>query len=174
MRPSISVCFGGALSATLLGLATPALAQAVAPPSEIKEVVTAPKDPTLAPPKPNDTAVDGMHAAVSAGGQYAAGNSKLFAGSALGKFDIRRGANAFATSLIGNYAESYFTPPGTYTPGTGGSPGKITPGGPGAWYPSTENLQIKLRYDRYITSNTSLFLQVTGLNDAFQAIVRER
>jgi hypothetical protein len=152
-------------------VAAPALAQtAVAPPADLKEVVGAPKDPALAPPKPFEPPTDGTHAALSAGGQYAAGNSKLFAASILGKFDIRRGANAFAMSIIGNYAEAFFSPPGTYTPGTGGSPGTITPGAPGAWYPSTDNLQIKLRYDRYLTSSLSLFFQATGLHDPFQAI----
>src|SRR5271170_2108390 len=143
------------LLAGSLAITAPALAQTTAaPPADLAQAVSAPKDPTLAPPKP-DAPVDGEHAAVSAGGQYAAGNSKLFAGSALAKFDIRRGANAFAASLVGNYAEAFFTPPATFTPGTGGNPGKITPGAPGQWYPSTDNLQIKLRYDRYLTSNLS-------------------
>ncbi len=45
-----------------------------------------------------------------------------------------------------------------------------TPTLPGSWQRSTENLQGKVRYDRYLNRNTSVFLQVTGTHDAFQAI----
>jgi len=162
--PSLFV--SSALVASSVALASSALAQTAAvPPSDVAVVVNAPKP--IAAPKPIEPATDTTNAAISAGGQYAAGNSKLFAGSVQAKFDMRRGANAFAAAVVGNYAESYFLPPGSYNATTN----TITPGGSGSWYPSTENLQAKLRYDRFITSHMSLFLQVSGLNDAFQAIV---
>jgi hypothetical protein len=62
--------------------------------------------------------------------------------------------------VIGNFAEALTTPtamPGTPTP-------------PGTWKESTENLQGKLRYERYFTTAFSGFLQATGTHDAFQAI----
>jgi hypothetical protein len=152
--------------ATSFVLASSALAQTAAtPPADLTMAVAVPK-PTEAL-KPFEPSVDSTNAAISAGGQYAAGNSKLLAGSVQGKFDIRRGADAFAASVVGNYAESFFVPAGSYSAATN----TITPGGAGKWYPSTENLQGKLRYDRYVTRNMSLFLQVSGLNDAFQAVV---
>jgi hypothetical protein len=86
---------------------------------------------------------------VSAGGQYAAGNSKLYAATGQGKLELRRGDNGFGAALVGNFAESYVS---------------------GSYQRSTENLQGKLRYDRYFTSIFGGFLQLTGTHDAFQAI----
>ena len=131
------------------GQATPpSPAESGAPPAELTQAVAAPKAadaPTIAPP------TDSTNAAVSAGGQYAAGNSKLFAVTGLGKFDVRRGNNAFGVSVLGNYAEGA-TPPATSMQAT------------------TENLQGKLRYDRYFTPAFGAFLQLTGTHDSFQAI----
>jgi hypothetical protein len=155
----------GALSAALFTLATPALAQTPptgtgAPPADLTQTVVAPKGPGDGP-KPNDTSADSTDAAISAGGQFATGNSREFAATGLGKFNIRRGADAFGASLLGNYAEAFVVPAAT-------APG--TPSAPGAWQRSTENLQGKVRYDRYLNRNTSVFLQVTGTHDAFQAV----
>jgi hypothetical protein len=127
----------------------PVPAQSGAPPADLTQTVAAPTAadaPTIAPP---DT--DSTNAAVSAGGQFASGNSKLFAATGLGKFDMRRGDNAFGAQLLGNYAEGAVAPSTTL---------KST----------TENLQGKLRYDRYFTSAFGAFLQLTGTHDAFQAI----
>jgi hypothetical protein len=127
---------------------TPPPAETGTPPADLKQSVAAPtaaSAPTLA------ASTDSMNAEVSAGGQFAAGNSKLFAATGLGKFDIRRGANGFGALLVGNYAEGAVAPSTTLKP-------------------STENLQGKLRYDRYFTPAFGAFVQVTGTHDAFQAI----
>jgi hypothetical protein len=128
----------------------PVPAQTGAPPADLSQsVAAAPKAadaPNLAAP-----ATDSTNAAVSAGGQFASGNSKLFAASGLGKFDMRRGDNAFGALLVGNYAEGAVAPSTTL---------KST----------TENLQGRIRYDRYFTSAFGAFLQLTGTHDAFQAI----
>jgi hypothetical protein len=150
-----STCVAGVLTILLASWVEPARgqvpapAQAGKPPADLAQTVTAPTGadaPTLAAP-----ATDSTNAAVSAGGQFAAGNSKLFAATGLGKFDMRRGDNGFGAQLVGNYAEGAIAPSTTL---------KTT----------TENLQGKLRYDRYFTPAFGAFLQLTGTHDAFQAI----
>jgi hypothetical protein len=151
--------------ASSLVLASSALAQTAAvPPGDLSMAVTAPK--LTEAPKPYEATVNSTDAAISAGGQFATGNSQSFAASGRGNFVIRRGANAFGATVIGNYAEAKVTPaPAPFVPGA------ITPTPAAAsWQKSTENLQGKLRYDRYFTSNFSAFFQITGTHDAFQAI----
>jgi hypothetical protein len=165
MRFSISSCWAAVIAAAVLGVATPALAQTTptgngAPPADLAPAITAPKGPGDGP-KPNEISVDSTDAALSAGGQFATGNSRQFASTGLGKFNIRRGADAFGASLLGNYAEAFIVPTPT---------APMMAVGPGAWQRSTENIQGKLRYDRYLSRNLSLFAQVTGTHDAFQAI----
>ena len=130
-----------------------------APPADEAAVVAAPK-PVAAPPT-TAPATDAMHAAISTGGQFQTGNSHLWAITGQGKYDIRRGNDAFAASVIGNYARSE-TFPAAATVGT--------PPPPGIWADSTNNVQGKLRYDRYLTGDASLYMQVTGTHDAFQAL----
>jgi hypothetical protein len=158
-------------SLVLFLVASEAFAQTtVTPPADIAQAVTAPKVAGEAPPEPPPPLTDTLNAAISAGGQFATGNSKLAAASGLGKMDIRRGNNAFAASLGGNYAESYVVPSITIVPGVnGGKPTEI-PAAPAAWKESTENIQAKLRYDRFVSRPLSFFLQLTGTHDAFQAI----
>ena len=130
------------LLAALAALPTPAFAQTAAvPPPDIGQAVKSPA-PSAAPLASVKLDVDATDAAVSAGAQYAAGNSKMVAGTGLGKLSLRRGADAFAASLVGNYARAYTVP--ALPPGT--PLGTAPP--PGAWQTSTENLQGKLRYDR--------------------------
>jgi putative salt-induced outer membrane protein YdiY len=143
-------------------LAAPsAIAQAAptgAPPADEAALVAAPKNPAAAAPA-GAAASDVMHASVSAGGQLASGNSNLYAATATGKFDIRRGSDVFAAGLIGNYSYSEIaTTPSPGTPPTS------------SWKKSTENVQGKVRYERFLTNNASLYAQVTGTHDAFQAI----
>jgi hypothetical protein len=111
-----------------------------------------------------------MNASVSAGGQFATGNSRLVAATGTGKFDMRRGDNAFAAAVIGNYSEAYSAPSATYvTDPMTGQTVQVPAAAPG-WKESVENLQGKLRYDRYFSRNFSAFMQLTGTHDAFQAI----
>jgi len=126
-----------------------------APPADLASTVAGPKGPGDAPGA-NKLDVDFLHAAVSAGGQFQTGNSKIYAGTATGMFELRRGADDFGASLIGNYAETYVapTPPTTTT---------------GEWKRSTENFQGKARYERYLLPNLSGFVQVTGTHDRFIA-----
>ncbi len=141
------------------------------PPADIAQAVKAPAVAGVAPPAPPPPPTDSLNAALSAGGQFATGNSGLAAASGLGKFDIRRGDNAFAASLGGNYAEAYLIPAPTVIPATtsGGNP-TVIPAAPPGWKESTENIQAKVRYDRYLTPAFSVFAQLTGTHDAFQAL----
>jgi hypothetical protein len=121
-----------------------------APPADAKAIVAAPTGPSEAPP---DAAPDGNKgtdtttATVSAGGQLATGNSQLLAGSASGAFEARRGSNGFGAALVGNYGQS-------------GSPVLL----------STENLQGRARYDRYLLKPLSIFLIGTGRYDRFEGL----
>jgi hypothetical protein len=156
-RPSrVRLATGFSAFATLTTAASGALAQvpagapgaAGAPPTDLSQsVAQGPAERTA--PEAVAPATDSTNAAVSAGGQYAAGNSRLYAATGQGKLDLRRGDNGFGAALVGNFAESDVA---------------------GAWTKSTENLQGKLRYDRYFTSVFGAFLQATGTHDAFQAI----
>src|SRR5882672_1943297 len=68
-----------------------------APPPDAKALVDAPKEGPDAPKLENPS--DETTATVSAGGQFASGNSKLVAFTANGKFDMRRGKNGFGAAL---------------------------------------------------------------------------
>ena len=87
---------------------------------------------------------------VSAGGQASTGNSNSLAGTVNGVLDMRRGYNGYGAALLGNYARG--APPGQPEVET------------------TENLQGKLRYDRFLGEPDSVFLLTTGRHDKFQGL----
>ncbi|MGH7269093.1 MAG: DUF481 domain-containing protein [Polyangiaceae bacterium] len=119
-----------------------------APPPDAKELVSAPTAvanvPVIATP------TDSTSATVSAGGQLSTGNSRLAAATANGKFDMRRGSDGFGASLLGNY-------------GQGALPGQEI-------VETTANLQGRVRYDRYVIEQMSLFGIATGRYDKFQGL----
>lgn len=116
-----------------------------APPPDTAALVTAPKATEDVPkfdPQTNETT-----ATVSAGGQLSTGNSQQAAVTGNGKFAMRRGADAFGAAIIGNYGE-------------GAAPGQEL-------RETTENLQGRLRYDRFVLDEMSLFLMGTAMHDRF-------
>jgi putative salt-induced outer membrane protein YdiY len=119
-----------------------------APPADAKVMVEAPKKGPDAPKieKP----LDGTTASVSAGGVLTTGNSRLLAISGNGLYETRWDNNAVGAAFIGNY-------------GQGATAGKDI-------QVSAENLQGKLRYDRYLVEQASLFLINTGRHDRFQGL----
>jgi hypothetical protein len=119
-----------------------------APPPEAKPLVEAPKAAEDAPSVEGGT--NGTNVTVSAGGQLVTGNSRLLAGTANAVVDTRAGANGFGASLLGNYGQG--APPGNAVVAT------------------TENVQGRLRYDRYVASWASVFLITTGRYDRFQGL----
>lgn len=122
---------------------------AAAPPADAKALVAGPKGPSDAPAiaKPSS---DETNAALSAGGLITTGNSKTTALTLNGQFDARRGDNAFLVGVLGNYGESTVAP----------NPSKAT----------AQNIQGKLRYDRYFIDSLAGFLLVTGRHDKFQGL----
>jgi putative salt-induced outer membrane protein len=131
---------------TVLSVLTTAFAQG-APPPEAKGVVEAPKGPEA--PK-FESKIDGTTITLSAGGQGSTGNSRMVAMTANGAFDTRFNNNGLGISALANYGRS--APPGQATQTT------------------TENVQGRLRYDRYIVDQASFFLISTGRHDRFQGI----
>jgi putative salt-induced outer membrane protein YdiY len=119
-----------------------------APPADAKALVEAPKKGPDAPKieKP----LDGTTVSVSAGGVLTTGNSRLLALSGNGLYETRWDNNAVGAAVIGNY-------------GQGATAGKDI-------QVSAENLQGKLRYDRYLVEEASLFLINTGRHDRFQGL----
>jgi putative salt-induced outer membrane protein YdiY len=138
-------------AAAVLLSTSAAFAQAAptgAPPADAKVLVDAPKKGADAPKieKP----LDGTTASVSAGGVLTTGNSRLLALSGNGLYETRWDNNAVGAAFIGNY-------------GQGASAGKDI-------QVSAENFQGKIRYDRYLIEQASLFLINTGRHDRFQGL----
>jgi putative salt-induced outer membrane protein YdiY len=118
------------------------------PPPDATAAVAAPKANEDVPKIEAPT--DETNVTLSAGGQLSTGNSRMVAATANGKFAMRRGADAFGAGLLGNYGES------------------ATPGQ--SLQETTENIQGRLRYDRFLVDRMSLFLIGTGLHDRFEGL----
>ncbi len=121
----------------------------VGPPPDAKTVV-APVDAPIAAPVIAKPATDATNVTLSAGGQLQTGNSSSLAGTVNGLIDMRRGNNGFGAGLVGNYAQG--APPGN------------------SEVESTENLQGRIRYDRYLGEKVAVFLIATGRHDKFQGL----
>jgi putative salt-induced outer membrane protein len=87
---------------------------------------------------------------VSLGGLLASGNSRLLAVTAGSTFDHRYSNNRFGASVLANYGLS--APPKQ------------------AMVTTAENLHGRVRYDRFILDEATLFLIVAGHHDRFQGI----
>ena len=119
-----------------------------APPPEADKAAAGP-GPARDAPKLT-TAPEGTTASLSAGGLSSSGNSRLVAFTGSGAYDWRGGANGIGASLVGNYGKS--APPD------------------GEMETTTENFQGRIRYDRYVLDDASVFLLVTGRHDRFQGL----
>src|SRR5688572_12476016 len=151
MRAQFKGTIGIGLVFALLATASAAHAQDPlgTPPKDIDKAAAGPAAPRDAlkvegPP-------EGITASVSAGGLSSTGNSQLLAFTGSGLFDARFGDNGYGASLIGNYGRS------------------ASPGG-GPMETTTENLQGRVRYDRFLLDDASVFLLVTGRHDRFQGL----
>jgi len=136
-------------SMPVLAQVAPPAAPIGAPPADGTALVAAPTAPPDVPvlTKP----LDGTTATLSAGGQAASGNSRLIAGTVNGTLDYRRDDNGFGVAVLGNYGE-----------------GAIAPGQP--LQRTTENIQGRVRYDRYFIDQASGFLIATVRHDYFQGV----
>jgi putative salt-induced outer membrane protein len=126
----------------------PAAAPRGAPPPDAKVLVEAPKAPGEVPKL--DRPIDGTTISLAAGGLLTSGNSRLFAFSANGAIESRFDANGLGAAIVANYGEG----------APAGQPVQV----------STENIQGRLRYDRYVIEQASVFLIVTGRHDRFQGV----
>ena len=142
----IAGCFWLALPA-VLGTAAPARAQGT-PPPEAEKVAKGPDAPRDA--LKLERAPEGTTISLSAGGLISTGNSRLYAGTLNSSYDARYGADGFGASLVGNYGRS-------------AAPGEELE-------TSAENLQGRLRYDRFLLDDASVFMLVTGRHDRLQGI----
>ena len=140
-------------ASVVVTFASPALAEAPAESpkgagADLKPLVLAPVAPADAPKfvKP----ADGSSATLSAGGLMQTGNSYMLAGTVNGAYERRFGENSLGAAVLGNYGES--RPPGGQNRAT------------------TENIQGKLRYDRFLTDDLTAFLMLTGRSDRFQGV----
>ncbi len=145
--------FASVLSLAALTIATTAAAAdppalTGAPPAEGKALVEAPKAP--GDPPAIEKKVDATTASLSAGGLLTTGNSRLLAMTANGAFDTRFDGNGVGASLLANY-------------GQGAPAGKTI-------QVTAENIQGRLRYDRYVIERASVFLIATGRHDRFQGL----
>lgn len=128
--------------ALLLLLSSPAVAAAEEP----APLVTAPKAAEIpAFEKPKD---EGTTVTLSAGGSWATGNTRSLQGTINGQLETRSGDNAIATHVLGNYGQA-------------GRPDMTV---------AAQNIQGRLRYDRFLTDGMSVFMMTTGRHDRFQGI----
>jgi hypothetical protein len=118
------------------------------PPPDVDKVAAGPAAPAAAPEF--DAAPQGTTISAAAGGLSSTGNSRLIAATVNGAVDSRMGDNGFGASLVGNYGRG--APPG--------EPLETT----------VENVQGRLRYDRYVLDDASVFLIATGRRDRLQGI----
>jgi putative salt-induced outer membrane protein len=144
------IALGTAACAGLLFTVRAASAQDLgAPPPDAKKEAAGPdkvKDALKI-----DKAPEGTTASLSAGGLSSTGNSKMVAFTGAGLYDSRFGKNGYGASLVGNY-------------------GRSAPPEGGDMETTTQNLQGRLRYDRYVIDDASVFLLLTGRHDKFQGL----
>ena len=94
---------------------------------------------------------DATEAKLQIGALLSTGNSRSLASTGSGSLRLRRADNEFSAVVAANYARSAPTPADeTRT--------------------TMENYQGKLRYDRYVSSDVSVFLSLSGRRDRFQGL----
>jgi len=118
------------------------------PPPEAEALVATPAAGAEAPKA--EEKFDGTTASVAAGGMLVTGNSRQLALTGSGVLETLFDNNGIGFSLLGNYGR-----------GAGeGEPVEVT----------AENIQGRLRYDRYLVDRLSVFLINTGRRDRFQGL----
>lgn len=100
--------------------------------------------------KPAD-AKEATEAKLQIGTLLSTGNSRSLAGTGSGSMRLRRADNEFSAVLAANYARSA---------ATAADQTRTT----------MENYQGKLRYDRYVSNDVSVFLSLSGRRDRFQGL----
>jgi putative salt-induced outer membrane protein len=88
---------------------------------------------------------------VSAGGLLATGNSRSLSLTGSGQVRFRRMQNEYSANIAGNYGRSAPTPADDMQT-------------------SVENLQGRIRYDRFLSEHWSVFVAQSGRKDRFQGL----
>jgi putative salt-induced outer membrane protein len=154
MRHTITWLLTAAPALVLAALATPVAAQPAA--GTMKNEAATSGSTSVATEgfdaaKKVEVSKDTTEAKLQAGMLLAGGNSSSLAVTSSGNFRARRGMNDFSAAAAANYAEAKAPPTNERTP-------------------SVENLQGKIRYDRFLTESVALFLSISGRRDRFQGL----
>lgn len=89
---------------------------------------------------------------ISAGGLSSGGNASALALTANSKFRYKREQNQLSAAVVGNY-------------------GRARPVGAATTETTVENVQGKVRYDRFLSERLALFLATSALTNRFQGLV---
>ena len=144
----LGISLGGFAAATFAHGAARAQ-DIVAPPKDAEALVAAPKEGAAAPTK--EDKLDGTTVTASAGGQISTGNSPLTAATVSAKYETRFNNNGIGFDILGNYGS------------TGNDDEQVHK-------LSAENIQGRLRYDRYVLDDFSVFILNTARHDRFQGL----
>ncbi|HTM43533.1 MAG TPA: DUF481 domain-containing protein [Polyangiaceae bacterium] len=98
--------------------------------------------------KADDAVADQLELKISAGGMGTGGNAESLALTSSSKLHYRHEQNQLSSALVGNY-------------------GRARSAGSASTQTNVENLQGKIRYDRFITKRVALFVGVSGLTNRF-------
>jgi putative salt-induced outer membrane protein len=99
-----------------------------------------------------EASTDALELKISAGGISSGGNSESLALTSTSKLRYRRDNNQIGAALAGNY-------------------GRARPAGGTDTETTVENLQGKIRYDRFLSDRFALFAAMSGLTNRFQGLV---
>lgn len=101
--------------------------------------------------RPTEETKDATELKLSAGGMLSGGNSRSLGTTASGKFRLRRTDNQLSAAVAENYGQAAAGPD---------EPVRT----------NTQNVQGKVRYDRFLSSRFAVFGAASALNDRFQSL----
>lgn len=146
---------GIALALGVASLPAPASAQELAPGLQKKDAASGGREDVATTGfetvQKLEEETDATELKLSAGGLFTGGNSESLAATTAAKFRLRRGMNQLAAAAAGNYGEA-------------------APAGSDERETNVENLQGRIRYDRFVAKQFALFASVSALRDRFQGL----
>jgi putative salt-induced outer membrane protein YdiY len=146
---------GALVLSTVLGSAS-AFAQELPPGLQKRAAATSGREDVAvtgfatATAKPEENK-DATELKLSAGGLFSGGNSESLALTTSSKLRLRRGDDQFELAIAGNYGEA-------------------APPGEDEREANVENLQGRVRYDRFLVEGLAVFLSTSAVRDRFQGL----
>jgi putative salt-induced outer membrane protein YdiY len=146
---------GALVLSTVLGSAS-AFAQELPPGLQKRAAATSGREDVAvtgfatATAKPEENK-DATELKLSAGGLFSGGNSESLALTTSSKLRLRRGDDQFELAVAGNYGEA-------------------APPGEDEREANVENLQGRVRYDRFLVEGLAVFLSTSAVRDRFQGL----